>query len=40
MKFAGYVTVAFSIALSLPLAITAQVTAYAAPPEQCRFIQD
>lgn len=40
MKVAGCVTVAFSIALSLPLAMTAGVTASAAPPEQCRFVTD
>jgi len=38
MKFAAGVTVAFSIASSLPLAMTASVPANAAA-EQCRFVQ-
>ncbi|WP_244541810.1 hypothetical protein [Afipia sp. GAS231] len=39
MKFAACVTIAFSIALSLPLATAASVSANAAP-EQCRFVQE
>lgn len=39
MKFATCVTIAFSFALSLPLAMTAPVSANAAP-EQCRFVTD
>ncbi len=39
MKLAACITIAFSIALSLPLAMTATVSAHAAP-EQCRFVTD
>ena len=39
MKFATSVTIAFALALSFPLAMTASVSANAAP-EQCRFVQD
>jgi hypothetical protein len=39
MKFAACVSIAFSIALSCPLAMTASVSADAAA-EQCRFLQD
>jgi hypothetical protein len=39
MKFAACVTIAFSLALSLPVAMTAAVSAHAAA-EQCRFVQE
>jgi hypothetical protein len=39
MKFAACFTFGLSLALSFPLAMTASVSANAAP-EQCRFVQD
>lgn len=39
MKFAACITLAFSLALSCPLTMTASVAAHAAP-EQCRFVQE
>jgi hypothetical protein len=39
MKFAACFTFGLSLALSFPMAMTASVSAHAAP-EQCRFIQD
>ena len=39
MKFAACVTLGFSIAVAVPAAMTASVSANAAT-EQCRFVQD
>jgi len=39
MKFAACITFAFSIAMSVPLAMTAAVSAPAVA-EQCRFVQE